>query len=98
MRILVVDDAEESREIIEAALISGGYRDIATAASGWAEISRYRPRSERQAAGRGHRAPRHHDAGDRRDRDLRAHPQRSASCRYADHHGDVARRYGEPRQ
>ena len=35
MRILVVDDAEESREIIEAALISGGYRDIAMAASGW---------------------------------------------------------------
>src|SRR4051794_14481770 len=35
MRILVVDDAEESREIIEAALLSGGYRDIATAASGW---------------------------------------------------------------
>jgi PleD family two-component response regulator len=35
MRILVVDDAEESREIIEAALLSGGYRDIATAESGW---------------------------------------------------------------
>ena len=38
MRILVVDDAEESREIIEAALLSGGYRDIATAASGWEAI------------------------------------------------------------
>ncbi len=35
MRILVVDDAEESREIIEAALLSGGYKDIATAGSGW---------------------------------------------------------------
>jgi sigma-B regulation protein RsbU (phosphoserine phosphatase) len=38
MRILVVDDAEESREIIEAALLSGGYRDIASAASGWEAI------------------------------------------------------------
>jgi PleD family two-component response regulator len=35
MRILIVDDAEESREIIEAALWSGGYKDIATAESGW---------------------------------------------------------------
>src|SRR6266566_3736921 len=35
MRILIVDDAEESREIIEAALMSGGYRDILTAESGW---------------------------------------------------------------
>jgi PleD family two-component response regulator len=34
MRILVVDDAEDSREIIEAALMSGGYRDIAAAGSG----------------------------------------------------------------
>jgi PleD family two-component response regulator len=34
MRILVVDDAEDSREIIELALLSGGYKDIATAASG----------------------------------------------------------------
>ena len=34
MRILVVDDAEDSREIIELALMSGGYKDIATAASG----------------------------------------------------------------
>jgi phosphoserine phosphatase RsbU/P len=38
MRILVVDDAEESREIIEAALLSGGYRDIAAVASGWEAI------------------------------------------------------------
>jgi sigma-B regulation protein RsbU (phosphoserine phosphatase) len=35
MRILVVDDADDSRDIIEAALASGGYNDIATAASGW---------------------------------------------------------------
>jgi PleD family two-component response regulator len=35
MRILIVDDAEEAREIIEAALWSGGYKDIATAESGW---------------------------------------------------------------
>jgi PleD family two-component response regulator len=35
MRILIVDDAEESREIIEAALMSGGYKDIVAAASGW---------------------------------------------------------------
>jgi PleD family two-component response regulator len=35
MRILVVDDAEDSRDIIEAALMSGGYRDIAGVDSGW---------------------------------------------------------------
>jgi len=35
MRILVVDDAEDSRDIIEAALMSGGYHDIKGAASGW---------------------------------------------------------------
>jgi PleD family two-component response regulator len=34
----VVDDAEESRDIIEAALVSGGYKDIATVASGWEAI------------------------------------------------------------
>jgi PleD family two-component response regulator len=38
MRILVVDDSDESREIIEIALMSGGYKDIATAASGWDAI------------------------------------------------------------
>ena len=38
MRILVVDDAEDSRDIIEAALLSGGYDDIATTASGWEAI------------------------------------------------------------
>jgi phosphoserine phosphatase RsbU/P len=34
MRILVVDDSEDSRDIIEAALASGGYNDVGTAASG----------------------------------------------------------------
>jgi len=38
MRILVVDDAEDSREIIEAALLSGGYKDVACAGSGWEAI------------------------------------------------------------
>ena len=38
MRILIVDDAEESREIIEAALWSGGYKDVITAASGWEAV------------------------------------------------------------
>lgn len=35
MRIMVVDDAEDSREIIEAALLSGGYRDVLPATSGF---------------------------------------------------------------
>jgi phosphoserine phosphatase RsbU/P len=35
MRILVVDDSEDSRDIIEAALLSGGYKDVAIAGSGW---------------------------------------------------------------
>lgn len=34
MRILVVDDAEDSREIIELALLSGGYKDVVGVASG----------------------------------------------------------------
>ncbi|MEA2904096.1 MAG: phosphoserine phosphatase RsbU/P [Alphaproteobacteria bacterium] len=38
MRILVVDDAEDSRDIIEAALLSGGYKDIVPAVSGWEAI------------------------------------------------------------
>ena len=35
MRILVIDDSEDSRDITEGALLSAGYEDIAMAASGW---------------------------------------------------------------
>ncbi len=35
MRLLVVDDAEDSRDLTEAALLSAGYADIVTAVSGW---------------------------------------------------------------
>ena len=35
MRILLIDDTEDSRDLTEAALLSAGYTDIATAASGW---------------------------------------------------------------
>ena len=35
MRILVVDDSEDSRDLTEGALLSAGYSDIAIAASGW---------------------------------------------------------------
>jgi PleD family two-component response regulator len=35
MRILLIDDSEDSRDLTEAALLSAGYTDIATAASGW---------------------------------------------------------------
>ncbi len=35
MRILVVDDSEDSRDITEAALLSAGYKDVQTAASAW---------------------------------------------------------------
>jgi PleD family two-component response regulator len=35
MRILVIDDSEDSRDLIEGALLSAGYTDIATASSGW---------------------------------------------------------------
>jgi len=35
MRILVVDDSEDSRDLTEGALLSAGYNDIVTAASGW---------------------------------------------------------------
>jgi PleD family two-component response regulator len=35
MRILVVDDQEDSRDLTEGALLSAGYSDIVTAKSGW---------------------------------------------------------------
>ena len=35
MRILLIDDSEDSRDLTEAALLSAGYTDIVTAASGW---------------------------------------------------------------
>lgn len=35
MRILVVDDSEDSRDLTEAALLSAGYSDIVLAGSGW---------------------------------------------------------------
>jgi PleD family two-component response regulator len=35
MRILVVDDLEDSRELTEAALLSAGYNDVQTAESAW---------------------------------------------------------------
>jgi PleD family two-component response regulator len=35
MRILVVDDVEDSRELTEAALLSAGYTDMTMAASAW---------------------------------------------------------------
>ena len=35
MRILVTDDSEDSRDLIEGALLSAGYADIVTASSGW---------------------------------------------------------------
>jgi sigma-B regulation protein RsbU (phosphoserine phosphatase) len=35
MRILVIDDSEDSRDLTEGALLSAGYADIITANSGW---------------------------------------------------------------
>jgi PleD family two-component response regulator len=35
VRILVVDDSEDSRDLTEGALLSAGYTDIVTASSGW---------------------------------------------------------------
>jgi phosphoserine phosphatase RsbU/P len=35
LRILVVDDQEDSRDLTEGALLSAGYNDIVTAESGW---------------------------------------------------------------
>jgi len=35
MRIIVIDDSEDSRDLTEGALLSAGYTDIVTASSGW---------------------------------------------------------------
>jgi PleD family two-component response regulator len=35
MRILIIDDSEDSRDLTEGALLSAGYADIITASSGW---------------------------------------------------------------
>jgi PleD family two-component response regulator len=35
MRILIVDDSEDSRDLTEGTLLSAGYDDVVTAASGW---------------------------------------------------------------
>jgi PleD family two-component response regulator len=35
MRILIVDDSMDSRDLTEGTLLSGGYDDVLTAASGW---------------------------------------------------------------
>jgi phosphoserine phosphatase RsbU/P len=35
VRILIIDDSEDSRDLTEGALLSAGYTDIVTAASGW---------------------------------------------------------------
>ena len=35
MRVLVVDDVEDSRDLTEAALLSAGYTDVVTATSAW---------------------------------------------------------------
>lgn len=35
MRILIVDDSEDSRDITEAALLSAGYKDLVTTSSAW---------------------------------------------------------------
>src|SRR5579862_4692204 len=38
LRILVVDDQEDSRDLTEGALLSAGYTDIVTAESGWGAL------------------------------------------------------------
>jgi sigma-B regulation protein RsbU (phosphoserine phosphatase) len=38
MRILIVDDSEDARDLAEGTLLSGGYDDVVTAASGWEAI------------------------------------------------------------
>jgi PleD family two-component response regulator len=35
MRVLIVDDQEDSRDLTEGTLLSGGYDDVVTARSGW---------------------------------------------------------------
>jgi sigma-B regulation protein RsbU (phosphoserine phosphatase) len=35
MRVLIVDDQEDSRDLTEGTLLSGGYDDVVTASSGW---------------------------------------------------------------
>jgi len=35
MRILIIDDSEDSRDLMEGTLLSGGYDDVVTAASSW---------------------------------------------------------------
>jgi PleD family two-component response regulator len=35
MRILIVDDSQDARELTEAALLSAGYKDVRTASSAW---------------------------------------------------------------
>jgi phosphoserine phosphatase RsbU/P len=40
MRILIIDDSEDSRDIAEGTLLSGGYDDVVTAASGWEALKR----------------------------------------------------------
>src|ERR1700736_5572939 len=35
MRILIVDDSEDARDLTEGTLLSAGYDDVVTAASGW---------------------------------------------------------------
>ena len=35
MRVLIVDDQEDSRDLTEGTLLSGGYDDVVTACSGW---------------------------------------------------------------
>ena len=78
MRILVVDDSEDSRDLTEGALLSAGYTDIVTASSGWEALKILDVgRTTDEAAGGRCRAARHRDAGDGRRRSLRAHPQRS---------------------
>ena len=40
MRILIIDDSEDSRDLAEGTLLSGGYDDVVTAASGWEALKR----------------------------------------------------------